>query len=328
MPADPAVVRFKFRYVRRGETGGIRSRKGLATSKAVKLDDVVVPYEAIGETVSRDNRLLLQVADPAALPRKATEQLVEGMLILEIYRATADSVERFVDRHCAALRMAAKRSAAREQGLEHLIRSAECPTCGSEVDLSDLPESPYVYCPFCDTVFDAAEKSSAGRSYRTCDECGFFGRVQSYPEFFFYFLLIVYGFSYKKRFLCDQCAHRLFVRAALLNALFVLGLPTAIWVKIKSMRGREAGMAALAAGNRAAGRGDLVEAARCYDSVRESFPEHPGVLMNEGLAHLNGGSRTKGTELLDRALKACPNYHPLIRLLNPPQETHAAAHAR
>ena len=307
---------FKFRFVVGGATKGFfRSPKGVVGTDDLRLDDTTIPYGAIGDTITRGNRLILQILPPT-LEGEAGQYLADSVLVLEPKGIAADRLEIAIDRRVAAARLDEMRRLAQEEGTEHLIRVESCPTCEAEVDLTGLDRSLYVYCPYCDSIHETGRTTSLGRAYRTCDECQFFGRVQQYPEFYFYFLLIFYGFSYKKRFLCASCAHRLFVKALLVNLIFVIGVPTAVWVKVKSKIGRDPGMMELHVATALARKGKLREAAPVFDSIRRRFPEHPGVLMNEGLACLKHGDTIGGNQRLERALSACPNYDPLLRLLS------------
>lgn len=309
-------MKFKFRFVDDGKTVGfLRSPTGRVGDSGLELDDSLIDYGQIGETVTRGDRVAIQV-DGEGVPQDVSEYLQNSVLVLEPRDVAPRRLESVIDQRCSAVRLQERRRRAREQGREHLIRSESCPTCGSEVDLTDLDESRYVYCPFCDTIFDREQRTSLGRQYRTCDDCGLFGRVQPYPEFFFYFLVVVYGFEYKQRFLCGVCAHRLFVKALLLNLIFVIGVPTAIWVKIKSVVGGKSGMTELRRANKLAEKGQLAEAADLYSSVLAEYPEHPGILYNMGLTRLKHGDGRRGLQTLERALTSCPNYHPLLRTVS------------
>lgn len=313
-------MKFKFRFVDGGETVGfLRSPAGRVGESGLELDDSLIEYGQIGETVTRGDRVAIQV-DGEGVPQEVGKYLQNSLLVLEPRDVAPRRLESLIDQRCSAVRLEKRGRRAREQGCEHLIRSELCPTCGSEVDLTGLDQSRYVYCPFCDTIFDREERNSLGRQYRTCDECGLFGRVQQYPEFFFYFLVVVYGFEYRQRFLCGVCANRLFVKALLLNLIFVIGVPTAIWVKIKSVVGGKSGMAALRRANKLAEKGKLAETADLYRSVLAEHPEHPGVLFNMGLTRLKHGDGSGGWQSLERALASCPNYHPLLRTVTELEE--------
>lgn len=306
-------MEFKFRFVKDGETRGfLRSPRGKVGDTGLHLGDALLRYDQIADTVARGDRLAIQLDERTPDPTVG-KYLQESILVLEPQNMGSRRLELLIDQRCAAVQLEHRRRRARERGQEHLIRSELCATCSAEIDFTDVGESRYVYCPFCDTIFDPEKRTSFGRQFRTCDECGLFGRVQQYPEFYFYFLLVIYGFEYEKRFLCGVCAHRLFVKALLLNLVFLVGVPTAIWVKIKSVTGGRSGLSELRRANQLAKKGRLAEAVDLYNSILAEFPEHPGVLLNEGLARLEHGDEVGGFERLERALEACPNYSPLLR---------------
>ena len=241
--------------------------------------------------------------------------LTDSVLVIEPERIGAERVEAEIDRHVSRHMLAARRSAAAAEGKEHLIRASTCPTCAAEIDLTDFDSGSYVFCPFCSSVFLGHNSQTLGREYRGCDECGYFGRVQEYPEFYFYFLLIVYGFRYNKRYLCTSCANGLFWKALLLNSIFVIGVPTAVWVKIKSVLGRDPGMADLRRATELAKKGRVRDAAPLFQTVLQHHPDHPGVLLNEGLGWFIAGDEASGSQRFSQALRSCPNYVPLMRLI-------------
>ncbi|MEW6496745.1 MAG: hypothetical protein AB1589_30115 [Cyanobacteriota bacterium] len=154
-----------------------------------------------------------------------------------------------------------------------------------------------------------------GSTYRLCDECGMFDRVKSYTEFYFYFLLIVYGFYYKRRHVCDNCASAIFWKTFLLNLLFVIGVPSSLWIKIKSMIGRDPYLKQLATANSLSKKGNFQRADKLYNQLSKQYPEHPGLLMNEGLGHLQGKDTAGAVYRFEQALKSCSNYYPVIKRL-------------
>ena len=142
-----------------------------------------------------------------------------------------------------------------------------------------------------------------------------FDRIQKYPEFYFYFFLIIYGFRYKQRFLCDSCAHDLFLKTFGLNLLFLIGVPTAIWVKIKSLTGRDSQFEILAKANSLARGGRYQEAKPHFDIVLRSQSDHPAVLMNQALGHLAAGDQSGAVSVLKKSASACNHYIPVLRML-------------
>lgn len=314
---EPAVQDFKFRWVVPGGGTTTLSKKGRVVSQGLVLNDDLVPYEAIHDTVVRDKRLMIQLDPSRPLEGKVGKRVIEGTLLaIEVLKVSPRQLERTVDRKCSVLEIEERKRELEAAGELDRFRSKTCPGCGAEVDLTGLEETRYTFCRFCDTLFTDQGPATEGDHYGICEECGLFGRIQRYPEFYFYFLLIVYGFSYRKRFLCDTCASSLFWKTFLRNLIFVVGVPTSLWVKMKSQMGKDPEMTGLAEAKRLALAGRYREASRLFDELLRSHPEHPGVLMNQAVGHLQGGDAQGAARLFERSLSACNNYLPALRLLN------------
>lgn len=310
-------LHFKFRFVRDGQARGLFAKKGTATDSELALGNEILSYSDIVDTATRDNRLILTVSTAARLSEKLTKALVKGSVIaIEVRRANALELERHIDRARSILEAEKHRQRLAATGRDSLFRTITCPECESLVDLSELDETPYVYCPFCDTIFtDELQTLTPGITYRVCDECGLYGRIRGYTEFYFYFLLVVYGFSYKRRHVCDNCANTIFRRTLLLNLIFLIGIIPSILVKTRSLIGRDPALKELPKANALARKGHFEEAAFIYDRLYEAYPEHPGLLMNEGVSHLLGDDAEGASDYFRRALRACSNYLPVLDLM-------------
>ena len=317
MRATSDIATFSFRYVLPGET--IFGKRDGAIGRTLTLDDTDVPWDQLLETVVRENRLGLVLGIGVKTGKRLGKYLSDGrVVVISPAGMSAGQLKRALDRRISVLEAEQRRAQLIAEGQEHLVRSVECPVCKATVDLSGLEPTRYVYCRFCESIFaDAPKHVTDGRVHRTCEECGMFDRIQSYPEFYFYFLLVVYGFSYKQRFLCDSCAHQLFFKTLLANFLFVVGIPVSVWVKVKSLRGREPMFDALPDGNHHAKAGHYQEAVPIYKRLLHKHPDHPGILTNQALAQLHGGHEQAAGETLARALAACNSYLPALQLLQP-----------
>jgi len=152
-------------------------------------------------------------------------------------------------------------------------------------------------------------------TYSICDECQMYDRLRGYTVFYFYFLLVVYGWSMKRRFVCDTCATNIAQRALLTNLIFLLGVPSSIYMWIKAQTGREPYFQDLAKANKLARKGKFKEADEIYDRLFSLYPDHPGLMMNKGLGHLHGKDGSGGMNFLTRSLRACANYFPSIQLV-------------
>ena len=307
---------FKFRFVQDGQARGLRSKSASADATAVDLDGELIPYEDIADTSSQDKRLILALASTAHLGANATKALQEErFLVLEVQQAEAVDLERHIDRFSSAIVAERHRQELAAAGNEGLYRVQICPNCGATIDLSRFEQTSYVHCRFCQSLLDRGERfAPPGEGYQVCSECQMFGRVRGYTVFYFYFLLIVYGFSYGRRHLCDTCAVRQAQRALLLNFIFLLGIPTALYMWIKAATGRDPELKDLAQANALARKGKAREADAIYGRLQPRFPDHPGLLLNQGVGHLRAGELEVGAEYLNRALRACSNYRPALEL--------------
>lgn len=317
MRATSEIATFSFRYFLPGET--IFGKRQGAIGRALTLDDTEVPWDQLIETLARGNRLVMVLGVGVTPGKRLGKYLLEGRTLAILPAGiSAAQLKRAIDRRISLLEAEQRRAQLIADGQEHLIRSVVCPVCKATVDLSGLEPTRYAYCRFCESIFaDAPQHVTDGRVYRTCEECGMFDRIQDYPEFYFYFLLVVYGFSYKERWLCDSCAHDLFFKTLLANFLFVVGIPVSVWVKVKSMRGRDAAFESLPDGNYLAKAGRYQDAIPVFRKLLHKYPDHPGILSNQALAQLRAGHEQAAGETLARAIGSCNSYLPALQLLQP-----------
>lgn len=319
----PSQLNFIFRYINEsGKTKGWLTVPGSVNEKEIVLKKQLLKYDAILESHCRDRRLILTI-DPRKVnnPKISKHLIGENSLVLEIHKAQAKKLKLFIDR--VRSRQMAKKHRAKLtfQGDSREFRSVTCPECGSTIDLSLLNKTTYVYCQFCETVFPEQEKRKIlGVKYRLCDECNWFDRVQGYTEFYFYFLLLIYGFSWKRRYLCDSCVNQVFWKMLLINFIFILGIVPAIWMKIKSLIGRDMNLKELAKANNLYKNGQYPQANIIYSRLYKHYPKHPGLLLNQSFGNLYRDDMQLAQSLLENSLANCSNYTPAIRVLNSLQE--------
>lgn len=307
-------LHFKFRFVKNGQPANLFAKKGYANETELILNGDPVPLSSVVDTTTRDNRLAMVFAEGTPLGPAISGGSEAGATVIETYKVKALDLERFIDRAASAAEVETTRKALEAEGNSQLFRTASCPHCQATINLSRMDSTQYVYCRFCETVF-SERKVTAGDQYKICEGCGFFDRVRGYTEFYFYFLLIIYGFSYKRRHLCDNCAGSLFWKVLLVNLIFILGVPSAVWLKIKSMTGRDPEFADLAKANHLAQKGQAALAEPLYANLQDKLPEHPGLLYNRALGKLSGQDTNGAMGDFRRSMRACSNYLPTIRLL-------------
>jgi len=324
--ADPA---FKFRYVQNKQGTGFMSKKGSVTDTDITLDGEAIPYRNIVETSSRDNRFVLALAAGTQLGPKNTKRIQNNhYLVIEVAKVKADQLKKHVDHFGSAIWAEAHRQRLASEGKENIYNTLVCPQCKATVDLSGFDRTAYVYCPYCGSIVNYNLKVvSNSDTYSICDECQMYDRVRGYTVFYFYFLLVVYGWSVKRRFVCDTCATNIAQRALLTNLIFLLGVPSSIYMWIRAQSGREPYFQDLAKANKLARKGKFKEADEIYDRLFSLYPDHPGLTMNKGLGHLHGKDGSGGMNFLTRSLRACANYFPSIQLIQRIQKASQAKKA-
>ncbi|MCE9556564.1 MAG: hypothetical protein K8T91_24710, partial [Planctomycetes bacterium] len=290
--------------------------RGVATPQALTLGDDTITYDRIVDRAVVDDRLILGIASPETLSAGSAKFLLPGGFLPLVVYSVAGPLLRTIDRYSSLAHCEAHRRQLTANGKENEYYSIDCPNCQAAVDLSELSETPYVYCGYCESIISqTGELVTNGQQYRVCEACRMFDRVRGHTEFYFYFLLVVYGFSSNRKHVCDACAHGLFIKTLLANALFVLGIPNAIAIKIRSLTGRDPRLNRLSQANRLALSGSFERSTPLYREMHQAIQGHPGLLYNEALGYFQGNRTDEGAKLLEAALKSCANYGPVLRIL-------------
>ncbi|MBN9415847.1 MAG: hypothetical protein J0I12_10450 [Candidatus Eremiobacteraeota bacterium] len=307
---------FKFHYCVGGNATGFLASKGAVKEEGLELAGHLVPYETIRDTTVRDRSLVLTFsAGETRLPAEVAKKVESQFLVMIISGMTARNLERLIDRRASSGEVERVRQQLQEQGEGHLFRVVSCPHCQAQINLSGTPETAFTYCRYCDSLFGpglAAVRST--HELRACDECGFYDRVQGYGEFYFYFLLFVYGFRHGRRHYCDGCGAALANKLLLYNALFILGVPNALVCAVRARAGKAEQFRPLARANKLAKKGKLDQADELYQKILKMVPGHPGVLFNQAMARALQGQLEPAVGHLSDCLDRCPNYLPAQRL--------------
>ena len=317
MGVESDTLEFKFYYIGAdGNAAGFGAKRGRVTPTAVELKDTEIPHTAILDTMARDNRLIL-VVDTIQVPGKIAKHFTNGQILaLQVSKAKPVELKKMIDQITSIHRAKRHKDELEAKGEGDTFRCLVCPQCEATLDVSGLPDTVYVHCPYCESIAQHDGRLiPSGERYRQCEECGWFDRVQGYTEFYFYFLLVLYGFSYKRRYLCDVCVNRVFWKVLLMNIIFILGIPPAIWMKIKSKLRREVGLREIARANTLARKGRSVEALQLYNNVLDRHPGHPGIHYDQALGALLENQLITAREFLDLSLQQCANYTPARYLL-------------
>lgn len=306
---------FKCRFVKNNAAMGLSAQKAAASQTELVIGEDRIPYSAISIAHHRENRVAFNLLTDVPLSKKAQKAVGdERVLVLEVQGKQGGPLAQHVNRIVSRLMAERRRQELAQAGQSERFRTVVCPHCGATIDCSFAEVTRYTYCHFCHSLLLTRDLTvvSAGDIYQQCPTCSLYGRVRKYTSFYFYFLVIVYGFSYQPVYVCDTCAAKLAKRNLLINLIFLLGVPPAIVMWIRALSGRDAALKALDKANQFAAKGDYARSDEIYTTLLQDQPDHPAILMNQAMAHFNGQDAVGGAALLQRILSACSNYAPAL----------------
>jgi hypothetical protein len=302
---------FKFKYLDdEGNETGFFSKKGSFDGETLVLDDVPIVVEAILRAQRRFNRVILAV-------------LQEGggvaPIALAVTKGSAGQLAQEINRESSVRWAKMRREALEEEGLGDTYRQETCPYCEAVVVVSGFPRTRQLHCEYCDSVATLGEQRPRGEdSLRLCDECGYYACPQGFTTFYFYFLLVVYGFSQSKRYMCHSCMRGEAWKMFLINFIFVLGVPVAIVQLVRAYQGgrfSSPDFPGLDAANAAAKAGKFDRSGPAYEAICSKLSAAAGVRFNQGMSLLVAGQPAAAEPLLEAALADCSNYQPAAEAL-------------
>lgn len=307
---------FKFHWLNEQGAATTMFRKaGSFDGETLTLDDVELPAAVIVQSVVRDARIILAVMtgdeqEPIAhiLFQPASKQATDELKsLLDISRS------RFWAKH--------HRETLRKKGIEHSYRDENCPVCDATLILTDMPRSPQVYCHFCDslsTIDKAVDQPVKNEHlFKICEECGMYSQPRKFTIFYFYFLLVVYGWWSKASWRCPACMRKEAWKMFFGNLPFVIGVPVALTQLTRCYSTDAVGgpFKGLDTGNIKAKKGDLSGALTLYRGILERIPHSAGVKYNLGMSLLAQGDRERAADTFELALDDCSNYVPAYHQL-------------
>lgn len=316
MGADvDAPLKFKFHWLNeKGQQTSVFAKKGEFDGELLTLEKTTLPAAVIVQSVVRDNRMVLAVM---------TGDEAEPVVTLVIQPSTkkiADELKSELDLARSRVWAEHHRRMLESKGLGHTYRDEECPNCTATLILTDMEPSPQVYCHFCDSLCTCDADSGVRkveRTLRLCEECGMYSSPRKFTIFYFYFLLVIYGFWSKPTWRCPACMRGDAWKMFFGNLPFVIGVPVAVTQLFRSYGGGVLGgdFKGLDTANIRARKGDISGALPLYRSILERVPHSAGVKYNLGLALLTQGDRRRAAETFELALEDCSNYAPAYNQL-------------
>ena len=307
---DP--LRFKFQWIDdNGNATGFFRKRGSFDGETLLLDDVEIPAGVITQAEVRDTRMIFAVltesGEPAVLAVNLTQRAAQNLkLEIDISRSAT-----WAEFHKQRLE---------KKGRLAEFRDEECPQCGATLVLTDMPETPQLYCQFCNSLstIDAMHDPPAGEHHlKICDECDRFSKPRKFTVFYFVFLVVVYYVSHRSTWRCPACMRGDAWKMLFGNLPFLIGVPVAMVQLARSYGGSVTGGAyhGLDAANLKARRGDLMGALEGYRAILDRVPHSAGVKYNLGRALLDQGETARAAATLELALDDCSNYVPAYPLL-------------
>lgn len=310
MSIDEHFKEFKFHWLdEKGNATAVFRKKGSFDGETLLLEETEIPASGIIGSDIRDNNMALSYAT-------TDEANPVGMFLIQLTsNKEAVSLKKSLD--IARSREWAKshQEELSKSGQGHRFRSEVCPACQATLILSDMPETPQLYCHFCDTlsrIGPGEEPIPQEKELRICEECGMYTKPQKFTIFYIYFLLVVYGWWSQPTWRCPPCMRGDAWKMLFGNLLFVIGVPVAIVQLIRSYGGASVGglYKGLDSGNIAARQGDLAKAVANYRTILEQVPTSAGVKYNLGMALLAQGNEEKAAASFEKSLEDCSNYVP------------------
>jgi tetratricopeptide (TPR) repeat protein len=228
----------------------------------------------------------------------------------------AEEVQSIINRRVSMARLNDRRVGMTEEEIKNVFRKANCPHCDAAIDLTGLPFSHYIYCNYCDTIFDSfGYEIPGGNEYRVCPESGYYDRIKHYTEYAIYLLRHERSF-HVRRYMCgDAYAHLFFEKNFVKNLTLLVGAVLSLIVKIRSSINRNPNYPELVKANLHAMKGEVAEADYIYELLLNRNKHHPGLYYNLGLCYLKSGDQVKALRYFRRSLENCVNYQPTLDII-------------
>lgn len=294
-----SVTKFKFRLTDdQGRPRGKNLKGEVDPAKGLILGPDIVPFGAIGHMLPRhDDLLILSMGEGMAVlstPGKAKR--VFQALAPHVSRAHADGHRTDLER----------------RGLGNQFRSTACSHCRSTLDLSRMVETEAVYCRYCDRVSQTGVEPKQTAPYRCCASCGYYARPRKFTEFYFYFLVYVYGWRYSQHEFCSACMRSKAWKMLAINLVFILGVPVALTQLWRAYFGGSVGSLypGVEAANAKSIGGKRDKAEMIYLTILSKNPIGPGVHYNRGLNALRARDSDGAALAFEEALADCSNFLP------------------
>ena len=92
-------------------------------------------------------------------------------------------------------------------GKEGEFKSKPCPVCRSTIILTGLPETPQLYCPYCNNVFTvdaSAIDMERETAFTLCPVSQLWTKTEEFSEIYVFFCVFAAAFTYRKIHCCPS----------------------------------------------------------------------------------------------------------------------------
>jgi hypothetical protein len=302
-------MNFKFRYLdENGRETGFLNSKGSFDGDTLVLGEHAIPAAFIMQTHMRQKYLVLGVLGENG----------PVVLSLAINSGSAVQLKQAIDITRSRAQADFHKKKMVEEGRASDYREQLCQHCSATIVLANMPKTPQLYCDFCDTLTTVDSPESAPpkeHEFRICDECGLFSKPRLFTFLYFYFLLVVYGYSYRQAWRCPACMRNDAWTMLLANLLFVLGVPNALLQLWRSYGGGigEPAFAGLDDANIQVKAGNVSAALPNYSAIIDRVPFCAGVKFNLGMGLIKQQDFEHARQTFEMSLDDCANYTPSFR---------------
>ncbi|MBX2841266.1 MAG: hypothetical protein KTR26_05815 [Flammeovirgaceae bacterium] len=315
---EAPIITFGFKFVNRfGLPDSLIRKIGSVSRDGLILNDEIIFYRDIFKIERHRNTIIVVLMPYSTVSKKLSKYFFKGYSTFVInIGGFADEVQSIINRRISSARIADSKLEMTEEEIKRNFKSINCPVCDANINLTELVPSVFIYCHYCESVFDHySNLIPGGKEYRICPETGLFDRVKNYYEYQMYFNRYEFRFKLRKFFCGDTYVHFIFERNFWKNFSLLIGvLPTAI-EKIRSTSNRNQNYPELVKANIAALEGRIQEVEFLFDQMLMRNKNHPGLYLNLGIGYLEIEKKEKAGFNLKKALESCSNYQPALDLL-------------
>jgi tetratricopeptide (TPR) repeat protein len=308
---NPAAIKFKYHPVNaKGQSAGFLATKGEFDGEHLVVGKERIPANAIIKCVADAKRLAVFLGGNHGPIR----------FDMNITGGSTAKLSQAINMIASVYQTQAHREALEKAGNVHAFRVEACPSCRCMIDLTHMPAAPQVYCPFCDHIATLQNPPPDEKAFSTCSACGLYSQPRVFTIGYFWFLGVVHGYSYRRRYICNACARGEAWKMFFGNLIFVLFVPMAIVQLFRAYAGgsaRSVTFRGLDNANALQKKRKYSAAINAYERIESHLPSHAGILYNHAIALQRDNRVDDAFDFYERSAAACPNFPPTARELIP-----------